>query len=31
MKDNTDNFYAKFVVIKNGEIVKFISNKDFEY
>lgn len=31
MKDNTDNFYAEFVVIENGEIVKFISNRDFEY
>lgn len=31
MKDNVDNFYAEFVVIENGEIVKFISNKNFEY
>nr|DAU46255.1 MAG TPA: hypothetical protein [Bacteriophage sp.] len=31
MKDNTDNFYAEFVVIENGEIVKFITNRDFEY
>lgn len=31
VKDNVDNFYAEFVVIENGEIVKFISNKNFEY
>ena len=31
MKDNIDNFYAEFVIIENGEIVKFISNREFEY
>lgn len=31
MKDNIDNFYAEFVIIENGEIVKFISNRKFEY
>lgn len=31
MKDNIDNFYAEFVVIENGEIVKFISSREFKY
>lgn len=31
MKDNIDNFYAEFVIIENGEIVKFISSREFEY
>lgn len=31
MKDNADNFYAEFVIIENGEIVKFISSREFEY
>lgn len=31
MKDNIDNFYAEFVIIENGEIVKFISNREFKY
>ena len=31
MKDNIDNFYAEFIIIENGEIVKFISNRDFKY
>lgn len=31
MKDNIDNFYAEFVIIENGEIVKFISSRKFEY
>ena len=31
MKDNIDHFYAEFVIIENGEIVKFIPNREFEY
>lgn len=31
MKDNIDSFYAEFVIIENEEIVKFISNREFEY
>ena len=31
MKVNIDNFYAEFVIIENGEIVKFISNREFKY
>lgn len=26
-----DKFLAEFVIIENGEIVKFISNREFEY
>lgn len=31
MKDNIDNFYAEFVIIENGKIIKFISNRKFKY
>ena len=31
LKENINGFYAEFVVIENGEIKCFVSNKDFDY
>ena len=31
IKENIDGFYAEFVVIENGEIKGFVSNKEFDY
>ena len=31
LKENIDNFCAEFVVIENGEIKGFVSNKEFDY
>lgn len=31
MKDNIDRIYTEFVIIENGEIKEFVSNKEFKY
>lgn len=31
LKENINGFYAEFVVIENGEIKGFVSNKEFDY
>ena len=31
MSENTDDFYAEFVFIKDGKIDKFVSNKDYQF
>lgn len=31
LKENIDKFYAEFVLIENGEIKGFVSNKEFDY
>ena len=31
MSENTDDFYAEFVFIKDGKIDKFVSNKDYRF
>lgn len=31
MSENTDDFYAEFVFIKDRKIDKFVSNKDYQF